>query len=692
MPETNNNKRRTNRQQPIDNTYAHLQPQAAEVERAVIGALLIDKDAYAIVCEMLYPESFYEPRNQMVYSAIRDLSLEEKPVDMLTVTEQLAKKGLLEEVGGPAYIAEISSKVASSAHIEYHARIIAQKFLARQLISFAGNIETKAFDETIDVDELMQEAEGSLFELSQKNMKKDYTQVDPVIKNAIDIISKAAANTDGLTGVPTGYHKLDDITSGWQSSDLVIIAGRPAMGKTSFALSLAKNISTDARIPIAFFSLEMSNVQLVNRLISNVCEIQGSHLQSGQLQPDEWDRLDKRINNLYGAPLYVDDTPGLSVFELRTKARRLVREHGVKIIMIDYLQLMNANGMRFSSRQEEVSTISRSLKGLAKELDIPILALSQLNRGVESREGLEGKRPQLSDLRESGAIEQDADMVLFVHRPEYYHIYQDDNGRDLHGMAQIIIAKHRKGATGDVLLTFRGEYTRFENPEDTRMSNRPANDNGGEIIGSKINGNTVMGAPPVNFNNAADKTYSIIKANPASSIIVTKQASGTYPFKTSAGHIPYKIIRSDGSTIPATTDANGNPIDVMNTGIMEWAGLRGHETETSVTIDMLGETFTINYSAVLTENSIGEVSKTYSAAMVEDTFDIEGFQVIANMTASGGTCSKTFSLKIHSIKAIGISNFSFGVVLFIFVVLTIVAVGRRHQLKDESEKDDGEQK
>ena len=462
----------------------------------MLGALLIDKDAYAVVCEMLFPESFYEPRNQMIYSAIRDLSMEERPVDMLTVTDQLSKKGQLEEVGGPTYIAEISSKVASSAHIEYHARIIAQKFLARQLISFASVIETKAFDETIDVDELMQEAEGSLFELSQKNMKKDYTQVDPVIKNAIDMISKAAANTDGLTGVPTGYHKLDDITAGWQSSDLVIIAGRPAMGKTSFALSLAKNIASDAHIPIAFFSLEMSNVQLVNRLISNVCEIQGSHLQSGQLQPDEWDRLDKRINGLYGAPLYVDDTPGLSVFELRTKARRLVREHGVKIIMIDYLQLMNANGMRFSSRQEEVSTISRSLKGLAKELDIPILALSQLNRGVESREGLEGKRPQLSDLRESGAIEQDADMVLFVHRPEYYHIYQDDNGRDLHGMAQIIIAKHRKGATGDVLLTFRGEFTRFENPEDSRISSRPAHDSGGEILGSKVNGGADANMPP----------------------------------------------------------------------------------------------------------------------------------------------------------------------------------------------------
>jgi replicative DNA helicase len=501
MPEQNNHTtpggRRNYRQQPVDNTYAHLQPQALDVERAVLGALLIDKDAYPVVCEMLYPESFYEPRNQMIYSAIRDLSMEEKPVDVLTVSEQLAKKGQLEEVGGPPYIADISSRVASSAHIEYHAHIVAQKFLARQLISFASVIETKAFDETIDVDELMQEAEGSLFELSQKNMKKDYTQIDPVVKNAIDVIQKAAANTGGITGVATGYHKLDDITSGWQASDLVIIAGRPAMGKTSFALSMAKNIAADYRQPLAFFSLEMSNVQLVQRLISNCCEIQGSKLLNGQLQPDDWDRLDKRIVTLQGAPIYVDDTPGLSVFELRTKARRLVREHGVKIIMIDYLQLMNANGMRFSSRQEEVSTISRSLKGLAKELDIPIIALSQLNRGVESREGLEGKRPQLSDLRESGAIEQDADMVLFVHRPEYYHIYQDDNGNNLRGMAQIIIAKHRKGATGDVLLTFKGEFTRFENPEETRLN--AVADGGGEILGSKINGGDAPNIPPSDY-------------------------------------------------------------------------------------------------------------------------------------------------------------------------------------------------
>ena len=495
MAEQTNNRRRK-AAQPLDPTLGHLQPQALEIEKAVLGALMIDKDAYAIVCEILRPESFYEPRNQMVYTAIRDLSMDEKPVDMLTVADQLAKSGKLEQVGGPGYIAELSSGVATSANIEYHANIIAQKSLARQLISFASSIQTKAFDETIDVEDLMQEAEGSLFELSQHNRKKDYTAIDPVIAQAVKGIQDAAKNTDGLTGVSTGYFKLDDITSGWQASDLVIIAGRPAMGKTSFALSMAKNIAADLRIPMAFFSLEMSNVQLVNRLISNACEIQGSKILNGQLQRDEWERLDKNINNLLGAPLYVDDTPGLSVFELRTKARRLVREHGIKLIMIDYLQLMNANGMRFSSRQEEVSTISRSLKGLAKELNIPILALSQLNRGVESREGLEGKRPQLSDLRESGAIEQDADMVLFVHRPEYYHIYQDDNGRDLHGMAQIIIAKHRKGATGDVLLTFRGEFTRFENPEDKNIDNR-APIGGGEIIGSRVNGEDNPLPPPM---------------------------------------------------------------------------------------------------------------------------------------------------------------------------------------------------
>lgn len=475
----------------VNNNSIHMQPQAVDIEKMVLGALMVDKDAFSVVSEILHPETFYEPRSQKIYKAIQTLSLNEDPVDIMTVVEELKREGTLDDIGGAGYILELSERVASSAHIEYHAKILEQKYLARQLISFASVIETKAFDETVDVDELMQEAEGSLFELSQKNMRQDYTQIDPVVKQAVEILQKAAANKGGLTGIPTGYAKLDDYTSGWQRSDLVIIAGRPAMGKTSFALSLAKNIAVDYDTPIAFFSLEMNNVQLVNRLISNVCEIEGKKILNGQLDDEEWKRLDKNVRKLQAAPIYIDDTPGMSIFELRTKARRLVREKGVQVIMIDYLQLMNANGARFGSRQEEVSTISRSLKGLAKELDIPVLALSQLNRTVEGREGIDGKRPQLSDLRESGAIEQDADMVLFVHRPEYYRIFTDEKGNDLHGKAQIIIAKHRKGGTGDVLLNFRGEFTRFENPTDSDKS--PIG--GGEIIGSKINGDDLGPSP-----------------------------------------------------------------------------------------------------------------------------------------------------------------------------------------------------
>ena len=497
----NTNRRRQRRQQPVDNTYGKLQPQALDVEKAVLGALMIDKDAYAVICETLRPESFYEPRNQMVYAAIRDLSMEEKPVDMLTVTEQLAKSGTLDEVGGPAYVAELSSRVASSANIEYHANIVAQKSLARQLISFASVIETKAFDETIDVEDLMQEAEGSLFELSQRNMKKDYTAIDPVISQALKVIQTAAANTDGLTGVSTGYYKLDDITSGWQASDLVIIAGRPAMGKTAFALSVAKNIAADQQKPMAFFSLEMTDVQLANRLMSNACQIEGKKLLSGQLDREDWKRLDKYLPALTDAPLYIDDTEGLSVMELRSKARRLKKEHDIQLIMVDYLQLMTASGMRYNSRQEEVSLISRSLKGLAKELNVPVLALSQLNRGVESREGVEGKRPQLSDLRESGAIEQDADMVIFLHRSEYYGILQSEDGfTDYRGKAEVIIAKHRKGATGIVRMDFRGEFTRFENPEDNALTP----DAGGEIRGSAINGDNSMPFPPPSDYNPFD--------------------------------------------------------------------------------------------------------------------------------------------------------------------------------------------
>lgn len=455
---------------PALGEQGQLQPQALELEEAVIGACLIERDAFGQVSDYLKPQAFYDTKHQKVFAAIQTLAAENQPVDILTVTEQLRRTGDLEAVGGPTTIVELSRKVLSSAHIEYHARIIAQKSLARELITYSSNIQRAAFDETQDVEELMQQAEGRLFELSKTNMKKDFTQINPVIKEAYDLLQKAAARTDGLSGLSSGFTKLDGMTSGWQNSDLIIIAARPAMGKTAFVLSMAKNIAVDNQVPVAMFSLEMSNVQLVNRLIVNTCEIPGEKIKSGQLAPYEWQQLDQKIRQLYDAPLYVDDTPSLSVFELRTKARRLVRDYGVKIIIIDYLQLMNATGMSYGSRQEEVSTISRSLKGLAKELNIPIIALSQLNRSVEQRVGTadtpDSKRPQLSDLRESGAIEQDADMVCFIHRPEYYKIYKDQYGNDLKGLAEIIIAKHRNGAVGDVRLRFVSQFARFMNVGD----------------------------------------------------------------------------------------------------------------------------------------------------------------------------------------------------------------------------------
>jgi replicative DNA helicase len=385
----------------------------------------------------------------------------------MTVVEELKREGTLEEVGGPAYIVELSSHVASSANVEYHARIIAQKYLARQLISLSSVIMSKAFDETQDVDELMQEAEAGIFEISQRSQKRDVTQIDPVIEEAFARMEKAAKNTGSISGIPSGFHALDKITSGWQTPDLIIIAARPAMGKTAFVLSMAKNIAIDRQIPVAIFSLEMSCVQLVNRLIMNVCELEGDKIKTGKMSKEDARRLNTKINIMKGKPLYMDDTPSLSIFELRSKARKLVREHNVQMIIIDYLQLMNAQGSSFGSREQEVSIISRNLKALAKELDIPIIALSQLNRGVEARQGVEGKTPQLSDLRESGAIEQDADMVCFIHRPEYYHLYNDDKtGKDLRGLAQIIVAKHRNGATDSIWLRFRGKYAKFQNEEE----------------------------------------------------------------------------------------------------------------------------------------------------------------------------------------------------------------------------------
>ena len=431
------------------NEAGKLPPQAQELEDSVLGALMIEKEAYGSVADLLRPEVFYKDQNRVVYEAIRELAAKDQPIDILSVGEKLKTQGTLEKAGGAVYLADLTRRVSSTAHLRYHAEIIAKKATARDVIALAAQIEEMGFDETQDVDELMQTAEAGIFEISQRSQKRDVTQIDPVIEEAFKRMEKAAMNTGSISGIPSGFHALDKITSGWQSPALVIIAARPAMGKTAFVLSMAKHIAVDREIPTAVFSLEMSNVQLVNRLIMNVCELEGDKIKTGKMTKEDAKRLNTKINIMKGKPLYLDDTPSLSIFELRSKARKLVREHQVKLIIIDYLQLMNG------------------LKGLAKELDIPIIALSQLNRGVESRQGVEGKTPQLSDLRESGAIEQDADMVCFIHRPEYYHIYSDDKtGKDLRGLAQIIVAKHRNGATDSIWLRFRGKYAKFQNEDE----------------------------------------------------------------------------------------------------------------------------------------------------------------------------------------------------------------------------------
>ncbi len=473
----------------VDLEVGKMPPQALELEEAVLGALMLEKEAFTLVGELLKPECFYKESHQKIYAAILNLYGKDLPVDMLTVTQELRSNGTLDDVGGAFFITQLTGRVASAAHIEYHARIIWQKYLQREVIRISSEIQTKAYDEGIDVDDLLDESESSFFKLSQGNMKKDVTQINPVIDEAMEMIKEASQRSDGLSGVPSGFTELDRITSGWQKTDMIVIAARPAMGKTAFVLSMARNMALQFNKGVAVFSLEMGNVQLVNRLIVSETELPAEKIKKGNLASYEWEQLDHKIQNLIDAPIYVDDTPGLSVFELRAKCRRLKKQHDIQIVIIDYLQLMNANGMNPGSRQEEVSMISRSLKGLAKELNIPIIALSQLNRGVEGRAGAEGKRPQLSDLRESGAIEQDADMVCFIHRPEYYKITEDENGNSLIGLGEIIIAKHRNGATGDVRLRFRGELARFENIDSGVFGDDLGVDAGGQSVtyGSKMN-------------------------------------------------------------------------------------------------------------------------------------------------------------------------------------------------------------
>ncbi len=439
-----------------------LPPQAIELEEAVLGALMLEKDALSDVIDILKPESFYKEENQRIFAAIQKLFNETQPVDILTVTQQLKKTGELELVGGPYYITRLTNRVASSANAEFHARIIAQKFIQRELIRVSGEIYNEAFEDTSDVFDLLDKAESSLFGITEGNIRKNYDKMSSLLYEAVKEIEKAK-NSDGhLTGVPSGFTALDRITAGWQKSDLVIIAARPGMGKTAFVLSMARNIAVDFKKPIALFSLEMSSIQLVNRLISSETELPADKLRRGQLEQHEWQQLQTKITPLSDAPLFIDDTPALSIFELRAKCRRLKTQHDVQAIIIDYLQLMQSGtDSKNGNREQEISMISRSLKSIAKELEIPVIALSQLSRQVETRTG--NKRPQLSDLRESGAIEQDADIVLFLYRPEYYKLEEFEDGSPAKGQGEVIIAKHRNGALENVRLKFIDRLAKFTN-------------------------------------------------------------------------------------------------------------------------------------------------------------------------------------------------------------------------------------
>lgn len=437
-------------------------PQAVDVEEAVLGAMMIEPNCVPDVLDSLTADCFYKEANRKVFMAISSLSSEHQPVDIYTVSEELKRQGSIDEIGGPYYLSLLSSRVGAAAHVEYHVKILLQKYIQRELITISAEMQRDSFDDSIPVDDLLDNSQSKLFELAERNMKRATLPVQDVIKDTVAEIEANQDRTDGLSGLPSGFTGIDKITLGWQASDLVIIAARPAMGKTAFVLTMARNMAVDHRIPVAFFSLEMSSKQLVKRLLVSETGLSSEKIRGGKKLLDyELVQLHERIKDLTTAPLFIDDTPSISVYELRSKARRLVRNAGVKLIIIDYLQLMTGPPELRGMREQEVSNISRSLKAIAKELDIPVIALSQLSRAVETRGG--NKRPQLSDLRESGAIEQDADIVMFIHRTEYYGTESETS---VQGEAQVIIAKHRNGSTADVPMRFRASEARFVDAND----------------------------------------------------------------------------------------------------------------------------------------------------------------------------------------------------------------------------------
>jgi len=474
MANTNYKNNKSKSINEVNEEYGRIPPQAIELEEAVLGAIMLEKGTEIHVLDILKPESFYLEAHQRIFRAIMDLSIAHLPIDQLTVIERLRKNESLEIVGGAFYISKLVSRIGSAAHLEYHSRIVAQKYIQRELIRVASEIQSKAYDQSNDVDDLLDSAEKELFDLAYGNIKNETVQINSVIKNAIKTIEAAALRADGLSGVPSGFTALDRVTSGWQNSDLVIIAARPSMGKTAFVLSMARNIAVNHRRGIGFFSLEMSALQLVNRLISSETELSGDKIKTGKLAPFEWQQLETKIKNLEDAPIFIDDTPAISLFELRAKCRRLKMQHNIQLVVVDYLQLMTGPPETKGNREQEVSMISRGLKAIAKELNVPVLALSQLNRSVEMRSG--DKRPQLSDLRESGAIEQDADIVIFINRPEKFGLTETEDGRPTAGLAEIIIAKHRNGAVTDVDLRFRAEFARFEEWDNSELTPFSEND------------------------------------------------------------------------------------------------------------------------------------------------------------------------------------------------------------------------
>ncbi|NML69329.1 replicative DNA helicase [Chryseobacterium sp. RP-3-3] len=441
-----------------------MPPNAVDFERLVIGTFLIDKKGLDHSIDLLTPEVFYDPRHQVIFSTILKLYEANHPVDLMTIIQELKKEDKLSQAGGDHYLIDLTMGVSSSAHIEYHVRVILEKYILRSLINVSANVIDSSYKESTDVFELLDKAEQSFFEITNGTIKKGFDTANSLVKQAIETI-KSLKDKEGLSGVPSGFRDIDKETGGWQNSDLIIIAARPAMGKTAFLLSMARNIAVDHKIPMVLFSLEMASVQLITRMIASETKISSEKLRKGTLDDEEWQRLFSNVSELENAPLFIDETPSLSIFDFRAKCRRLVMQHGVRLIMVDYLQLMTAGsgGKGVGNREQEISMISRSLKAIAKELNVPVIALSQLSRSVEARPG---KRPQLSDLRESGAIEQDADIVSFIFRPEYYKIAVWDNDEEgaetpTENQAELIIAKHRNGATADVRLSFLKHFARF---------------------------------------------------------------------------------------------------------------------------------------------------------------------------------------------------------------------------------------